>query len=192
MGVVPKVGIGQGAVVDLTRGGQFGLGGGAVVDFLGGTPDQVPDRYATATPNLSAGPRMVSVVGSDDDIVPAEYSIDSARPGEIEVVPIVGADHFDLIDPASAAWTAVTDVLASELGLRNPSEVDGARRHLALGDHLRHPVAVSPTPAASSASGSIPGAGCRPASPPRHRPWRSPGRAWCRCRDPRCPIGSRR
>jgi acetyl esterase/lipase len=114
--VVPVVGIGQGAVVDLTLGAERGLGGGAVVDFLGGTPAEVPEHYLEATPDLSAGPRMVSVVGSDDDIVPAEFSVLSEQPGAIELVPVVGADHFDLIDPAGAAWTAVTDVLAQELG----------------------------------------------------------------------------
>jgi acetyl esterase/lipase len=115
--VVPVVGVGQGAVVDLTLGGSRGLGGGAVVDFLGGSPAEVPDRYAEATPNLTAGPRMVSVVGSDDDIVPAEYSVLADQPGAIELVPVVGADHFDLIDAGGEAWAAVVAVLDRELGV---------------------------------------------------------------------------
>lgn len=109
--VVPQVAIGQGPVVGLIKSANEGLGSGAVVDFLGGTPTEVPDRYAAATPLLTAGPRMVAVVGSDDDIVPPDYSIDEAQPGAIEIVPIIAADHFDLIDPSSPAWTAVVDRL---------------------------------------------------------------------------------
>jgi acetyl esterase/lipase len=111
LAVVPVVGVGQGPVVDLRAGAELGLGGGAVVDFLGGTPADVPDAYTAATPALSAGPRMVAVVGSADDIVPAPFSEDSAQPGAIETVTVDGADHFDLIDPAHAAWAAVVDVL---------------------------------------------------------------------------------
>ena len=113
--VVPVVGVGQGAVVDLTLGATRALGGGAVVDFLGGSPAEVPDRYTDATPNLTAGPRMVSVVGSDDDIVPAEFSVLADQPGTVELVPVVGADHFDLIDPGGEAWAAVVAVLETEL-----------------------------------------------------------------------------
>lgn len=109
--VVPAVAIGQGPVVGLAAAAEAGLGAGAVVDFLGGPPDAHPDRYAVATPSLSAGPEMVAVVGSADDIVPPPYSVDTAQPGTIEVVTIDGADHFDLIDPAHAAWAAVVDQL---------------------------------------------------------------------------------
>lgn len=109
--VTPTVAVGQGAVVDLLGAAAEPLGNGAVMELLGGTPDQVPDRYEAARPRLDAGPRMVSVVGTDDDIVPPRYSIDPSRPGAIEVVEIDGADHFDLIDPTHAAWSAVIRAL---------------------------------------------------------------------------------
>jgi acetyl esterase/lipase len=109
--VVPMVAIGQGPVVGLAAAAEAGLGAGAVVDVLGGPPDAHPDRYAVATPALSAGPEMVAVVGTADDIVPPPYSVDTAQPGTIDVVTIDGADHFDLIDPAHAAWAAVVDHL---------------------------------------------------------------------------------
>ena len=73
------VAIGQGPVVGLAAAAEAGLGAGAVVDFLGGPPDAHPDRYAVATPALSAGPEMVAVVGSADDIVPPPYSVDTAN-----------------------------------------------------------------------------------------------------------------
>ena len=37
-------------VADLRRAAQLGLGNRAVVEFLGGTPEQVPDAYAIAEP----------------------------------------------------------------------------------------------------------------------------------------------
>ena len=109
--VVPVVAIGQGPVVGLASAAEAGLGGGAVVDFLGGPPESHPDRYLVATPSLSAGPAMLAVVGSADDIVPPPFSVDTAQPGAVEVVTVDGADHFDLIDPSHAAWSAVVDRL---------------------------------------------------------------------------------
>ena len=113
--VVPVIGIGQGPVVGLSKAAERLLGSGAAIDFLGGTPDEVPDRYRSATPTLSAGPRMVAVVGSSDDIVPPEFSVDDAQPDAIEVVVIDGADHFDLIDPDGAPWAAIRRLLDESL-----------------------------------------------------------------------------
>ena len=78
-----------------------------------GTPEEVPERYRDATPNLSTGPRAVAVVGSADVNVPPAFSDDPAQPGAIEVVGIDGADHFDLIDPAHASWATVVGLLRS-------------------------------------------------------------------------------
>ncbi len=109
--VTPVVAIGQGAVVDLSGGAATGLGRGAVVELLGGAPGDVPERYAWASPALGAGPKMVSVVGSVDTIVPPRFSLDPQQPDGVEPIEIEGADHFDLIDPASSAWRAVVDRL---------------------------------------------------------------------------------
>lgn len=118
--VIPTVAIGQGAVVDLLGAATARLGSGAVEELLDGTSTTKPDRYRWATPNLGAGPTMVSVVGSADDIVPAQYSVDPAQPGAIELIEIDGADHFDLIDPTHEAWLAVIDQLDRTLGLDDP------------------------------------------------------------------------
>lgn len=109
--VVPTVAVGLGAVVDLLGAAAEPLGNGAVMELLGGEPDEVPDRYEIARPRLDAGPTMVSVVGTGDDIVPPRYSIDPSRPDAIQVAEIDGADHFDLIDPSHAAWSAVLEIL---------------------------------------------------------------------------------
>lgn len=111
--VVPFIAIGQGPVVDVIACAEAGLSDGAAIELLGGTPEEVPERYRDATPNLSAGPRMVAVVGSADVNVPPAFSVDPGQPGAIEVVDIDGADHFDLIDPTHAAWAAVVEMLRS-------------------------------------------------------------------------------
>lgn len=110
--VTPTTAIGQGAVVDLLGAAAKPLGNGAVMELLGGAPDEVPERYEAARPRLDAGPRMVSVVGTNDDVVPPPYSVDPTRPDELEVVEIDGAGHMDLIDPANSAWAAVIATLA--------------------------------------------------------------------------------
>ncbi|NNE13001.1 MAG: alpha/beta hydrolase, partial [Ilumatobacter sp.] len=86
--VIPAVAVGQGAVVDLSGAHEAQLGSGAVANFLGGTPAEVPERYEVAAPQLDAGPRVVSVVGTADDIVPPPFSSDPARPELIEMIEI--------------------------------------------------------------------------------------------------------
>ena len=51
-------------------------GAGAVAAFLGGAPDVVPDRYATADPVrlLPTGAAVLCVHGTGDDTVPLEQS----------------------------------------------------------------------------------------------------------------------
>jgi acetyl esterase/lipase len=119
--VVPLVAIGQGPVVALRRAAEQHVGNGAVTDFLAGTPGVVPDRYDAATPRLYAGPRMVAVVGSDDDVVPPEFSVDDDQPDGIEVVTIDGADHMVLIEPGGAPWSVVRSLLDVELRSRPPA-----------------------------------------------------------------------
>jgi hypothetical protein len=57
---------------------------------------------------------MVSVVGTNDTIVPPQFSVDPTRPGAIEVLEIDGADHFDLIDPTHEAWATVVGLLEDD------------------------------------------------------------------------------
>lgn len=116
--IVPVIAIGQGPVVGLRHAAEQRVGNGAVIDFLDGAPHAVPDRYDAATPRLGAGPRMVAVIGSEDDVVPPEFSVDDAQPGAIEVVVIDGADHMVLIEPGRDAWVAVRTLLAETLRSR--------------------------------------------------------------------------
>jgi len=104
--------VGLAPVTNLRMGAEGGLGGGAVVDFLGGLPEEFPDRYAVAEPNLTADAAYAIIEGDADDIVPERFARPD-RPGDVTFVLIPGADHFDVIDPAHAAWAAAVAELAS-------------------------------------------------------------------------------
>jgi len=90
---------------------HLNLGQGAVAEFLGGCPGEVPERYATASPAalLPLGIPQVLIHGKRDDLIPPtvsqEYAQKAALAGDcVRLIELPGADHFVLIDPASAAW----------------------------------------------------------------------------------------
>lgn len=118
--VVPAVAVGQGAVVDLIGAATARLGNGAAEELIGDAPAVEPDRYRWASPSLGAGPTMVSVVGSADTIVPPQFSVDAPPSGDITVIEVDGADHFDLIDPGHQAWLTVVDQLDATIGTPLP------------------------------------------------------------------------
>lgn len=105
-------------VVDLQRAYQLHLSHDAVVEFLHGTPAEVADHYREADPmQLSiVKPRQWLIHGTADQDVPPIFSHDyvaskQRRTGNnkenVQLLEINGADHFDLIDPRSSAWTEV-------------------------------------------------------------------------------------
>jgi dipeptidyl aminopeptidase/acylaminoacyl peptidase len=106
-------------VCDLAAAARDGLGDGAARDFVGGGPDELPDRYAAASPAELAplGLPQLLVHGARDAIVPPAQSCDYAhvagREAELHVLP--EADHFDVIDPAHAAWATVVAWLEPHL-----------------------------------------------------------------------------
>jgi acetyl esterase/lipase len=106
-------------VCDLRRGHQLGLGGGAVAQLLGGGPEDVPDRYAGASPGemLPLGTPQVLVHGTADPVVPVEISrtyraAAVAKGDSVELLELAGGDHFGVIDPNSPAWPSVRGALA--------------------------------------------------------------------------------
>ncbi|MGM1063423.1 alpha/beta hydrolase family protein [Saccharothrix sp. Mg75] len=82
-----------------------------VAELLGGTPDEVPDRYADASPaaSLPLGKPLVLVHGEDDEDVPFEQSAAFARASGAELVALPGAGHMDLVTVGTAAWAACRD-----------------------------------------------------------------------------------
>jgi acetyl esterase/lipase len=109
-------------VCDLRRAHQLGLGGPAVSQLMGGSPDEVPDRYAAASPAelLPLGTPQVLVHGSDDVVVPVEISrayqkAAAAKGDDAQLVEIAGVEHFGVINPRSPAWPKVKGALAKFL-----------------------------------------------------------------------------
>lgn len=94
----------------------------SVAPLLGGTPEEVPERYAQASPIelLPFGVPLRLLRGSLDPIVSIEQSARFAKRAQdtgdpVEVWQIEGAGHFDLIAPFAPAWTRVERAVVSLL-----------------------------------------------------------------------------
>jgi acetyl esterase/lipase len=109
-GVVSLAGI-----TDLAEFGKGTAGCNQVVpQLMGGTPQQVPQRYRAVSPveRVPTGIFTRLVHGDADPIVPIALSrtfLDRARMAgdRVELDVIVGGGHFDLLSPQSAAWQTV-------------------------------------------------------------------------------------
>ncbi len=109
-------------VVDLRKASAQHLSNDAVAEFLGGKPEAVPDHYREADPmelKISQA-RQWLIHGSDDDIVPPEFSCNyvahKKKAGEsVELLEIPRAGHFDLIDPGVEAFKKVKRVLLKSI-----------------------------------------------------------------------------
>jgi len=96
---------------DLDYVAQLGLSNNAAVDLLGGEPQTVPERYATASPAalLPLGVPQVLIHGTRDNNVPFDVSQFYARKAteagdDVTLIELPGADHFVVIDPTSESW----------------------------------------------------------------------------------------
>ncbi|MDX1479242.1 MAG: alpha/beta hydrolase [Saprospiraceae bacterium] len=93
------------------------LGCGSNTDELvGGTPEELPDRYAEGSPitYLPLGVPQILVNGESDNIVTLDditpyFERAQQRGEEIELVTVPNAGHFEVITPGSIAWPAVVD-----------------------------------------------------------------------------------
>lgn len=115
---VPLTGvIAQAGLLDLGGAYRAQLSDAAVRELMGGSPDDVPARYAIADP-LAGIPLSVPVLclhAHDDVDVPFTQSSGYAREaraagGQVELVE-TGGDHFTLIDPCHPDWTVAVDTL---------------------------------------------------------------------------------
>jgi acetyl esterase/lipase len=90
-------------------------GDNTAAEVLGGSPEQVPERYASASPRalLPLGVPQVLVQGLDDhlqDLVDQNrvYARAAEAAGDaVRLVELEEATHMDLIEPSSAAWATV-------------------------------------------------------------------------------------
>ncbi len=103
-----------GGCVDLALAAERNLGNGAVLDFLGGSPNEVPERYATADPAVRLPPSapVILIHGTADDEVPFEISESylaqaTAAGSQVSLIRLDGVGHYELIDPADPAFAVV-------------------------------------------------------------------------------------
>jgi acetyl esterase/lipase len=99
--------------------------GGSVRELMGGSPEQVHERYALGDPVALVPLRAPALLvhGLADETVSIELSRSYARAarqagGEVELVELAGAagGHRAAIDPRSEAWREVTAWLAQRSG----------------------------------------------------------------------------
>jgi len=107
-------------VADLIAGFRRRLGDDAVAGLLGGSPEDLPDRYASADPMAHLPLKVPTAIvhGTEDDRVPIELSRDYAEAArrcgdQTHLVELPGVEHFAVIDPLSGAWPSVLEALRS-------------------------------------------------------------------------------
>ncbi len=105
-------------VADLRRAWDMRLGDTVVADFLGGTPEEVPDRYRDVSPieQLPFGIPQTLVHGTADEKVPYEISeryvaVAQSRGDIARLITLEGVGHFELIDPRSREFTHVREAV---------------------------------------------------------------------------------
>ena len=114
--------VSQSGVLDLAGAERLGLSNGAVGNLLGGPSSDFPDRYRAADP-VAALPLDVPVYAvhaQDDDDVPPAISAAYVEAGRAGAVPprlvTVPGDHYDLIQPGTAAYVTCRDLVRGLLG----------------------------------------------------------------------------
>jgi acetyl esterase/lipase len=107
--------VAQAGVVDLREAARLRLSRGVAERFLGGPPDELPDRYDLASPieRLPLGVPQLLVHGDADDVVPLDlarrYARRAAETGDpCELVELPGGGHMEHLDPDTDAWRVVT------------------------------------------------------------------------------------
>ena len=117
--------VGLAPIADLAAAAAGRVCGDAIPELLGGAPGELPGVLRQASPRelLPLGAPSRSIVGERDTIVPpalvTDYAAAARGAGDdalAEIVPNVG--HFELVDPASAAWPSVRDAARALAGHR--------------------------------------------------------------------------
>ena len=110
-------------VTDLREAWRLGLGRNVVAEFLGGSPEQVPERYglASAIELLPLGVPQWLVHGDLDDTVPFSMSLDYQAAAQAQgdraiLATLPAAGHFAPIDPRSPEWPAVLQAVQQLIG----------------------------------------------------------------------------
>ena len=90
-------------------------------EFLFGTPEEVPDRYAAADPTLigRAPVPVVLIHGEKDDVLHVEMARAYASTFDATLVELPGGTHMDVIDPENVAWQHLLEALKGIVSSRS-------------------------------------------------------------------------
>lgn len=111
--VTPVAAASLAGIADLVGAARRGVGAIAVRELLGGTPDEVGERYALASPlaRVPLGIRTRCVHGRLDEVVPLSQSeafvAASAAAGDPTDLVVFDGGHFEVLDPGHESWRAV-------------------------------------------------------------------------------------
>lgn len=101
-------------VLDLRQGYKLNLSNGVVQDLMGGSPDDLPQRYATASPIelLPTAVPQTLIHGTSDQNVPFVisqdyYAVALSKHEKVKLVTLPGIGHFEVINPTSEIWPIV-------------------------------------------------------------------------------------
>lgn len=107
-------------VVDLPAIDRTGDDNGVMRRMLGGAPDEVPERWREASPAtfLPLGfPYVLACGTADVHWAPNEAMAEEARRAgdDVELLPLDGAGHFELVDPQAREWSVIRSRLLQML-----------------------------------------------------------------------------
>jgi acetyl esterase/lipase len=99
-------------VVDLRATDSQGDDNGLITRMMGGRPEAVPDVWDEASPSahLPLGFHYVLACGTEDiHWEPNEAFAEQAREAgdDVELLPLPGAGHFELVDPLAPEWVVI-------------------------------------------------------------------------------------
>jgi dipeptidyl aminopeptidase/acylaminoacyl peptidase len=105
--------VSQAGALDLDELHRLGTSDGVVDLLLGGSPEEVPERYEDASParRPPAGVPLLLVHGELDDDVPVAISRAFAAATGADLVVVGDEGHMEHLEPGSRVWRAVLEWL---------------------------------------------------------------------------------
>src|SRR5439155_426604 len=124
-------------VADLTVGYRLGLGDGAVGALLGGSPEQVPDRYAATDLDRRQALKLFATLGAAGVAAPALSACSGSSLNSNKPVQDEGPVRIGLVVPQSGVYKTIGDDLTNGFQLYvklNGGKLGGRQADLVLAD----------------------------------------------------------